>query len=254
MVEYFHSRGLKAQTFEGGTIDRMRRLVAAGVPVIVMQWQNRGDHAGIGHYRVVRGYDEAKQLFVVNDSMTGPSQTLPYAEFDDLWGFYDYRYIPVWNDKLAPAVARVLGDDADASANVRRAITHMESRVAQQPQNAELQFGLGGAYFLAGDDARAVAQYRKAREMGMLRSVPYTLWYQFWPITALVNTGQYDEALQLSQENIANAGAFAEMHHERGRVFEAQGDTAAARREYRAALVDDKNFQPAQLALARLGG
>lgn len=254
MVDYLESRGLKAQSLEGGTIDRVRRLVAVGAPVIVEQWQNRTDHAGVGHYRTVRGYDDAKQVFIANDSMVGASITIPYAEFDDLWGFYNFRYIPVWNDKLAPAVTRVLGDETDAKVNIARSLAYMQTRVEQQPQNAELQYGLGNAYFLAGDDERALAQFRKAREMGLLRKYEFTVVYQYWPVSALVNTGQHDEALQLAQENINRAGTFGEMHYERGRVFEARGDLDAARRSYRAALVDDKNLKEPQIALARLGG
>jgi Tfp pilus assembly protein PilF len=44
------------------------------------------------------------------------------------------------------------------------------------------------------------------------------------------------------------------MHYERGIIYEKQGDTATAKREYQMALVDDKNYKEPQAALARLGG
>ncbi len=62
IVEFLQGQGVHAQAFQGGTPDRVKRLVSLGVPVIVGQWQNRGDHAGIGHWRVVRGYDDAKAV------------------------------------------------------------------------------------------------------------------------------------------------------------------------------------------------
>jgi len=254
IADYLRGQGVQAQAFEGGTNNRIKRLVAAGVPVIVGQWQNRTDHAGVGHWRVVRGYDDAKGVFLVNDSMIGAAVPLTYAEFDDLWPLYDYVYIPLWNDRLAPAVQRIIGAEMDPKVNATRAVTYAESRAKEQPTNAERYFGLGGAYFKAGDNAKAVEMYRKAKSMGLLDRTPWALWYQSWPVTAMVNLGLDDEALQVAQENIKSAGVYALMRYERGRVFEKRGDLAGAKREYQMALVDNKNLKEARDAAARLGG
>ncbi len=254
IVDYLRSQGVQAQAFEGGSVDRIKRLVAAGVPVIVGQWQNRTDHAGVGHWRVVRGYDDAKGIFLLNDSMIGAAVPMTYAEFDDLWPLYDYVYIPLWNDRLAPAVQQVMGAEMDPKVNVARAIAYMQSRIKEQPTNAELYFGLGGAYFKAGDNQKAVEMYRKAKSMGVLNRTPWALWYQSWPVTAMVNLGLDDEALQLAQETIKSAGVYALMRYERGRVFEKRGDFASAKREYQLALTDNKNLKEAQDALARRSG
>ncbi len=254
IVEYLHSQGMHADAYHGGTVDRVKRLVAVGVPVIVGQWQNRTDHAGIGHWRVVRGYDNAKGVFLINDSMEGAAVPISYAEFDDLWPVYDYVYIPVWNDRLAPNVQKVMGDEMNLTVNVAQNITYVQNRIEQQPTNAELFFALGGAYFQAGEFQKAVDAYHKAQSMGLIQKYPWTLWYQSWPVTAMVNLGMNNEALQVSQENIHSAGVYAIMHYERGIIYEKQGDTATAKREYQMALVDDKNYKEPQAALARLGG
>lgn len=254
IVDYLHSQGMHADAYHGGTVDRVKRLVAVGVPVIVGQWQNRTDHAGIGHWRVVRGYDDAKGVFLINDSMEGAAVPISYAEFDDLWPVYNYVYIPVWNDRLAPNVQKVMGDDMNLTVNVAHDIAYVQNRIEQQPTNAELFFALGGAYFQAGDFQKAVDTYHKAQSMGLIQKYPWTLWYQSWPVTAMVNLGMYNEALQVSQENIRSAGVYAIMHYERGIIYEKQGDTATAKREYQMALVDDKNYKEPQTALARLGG
>ncbi len=254
IVDYLHSQGVHAEAYHGGTVDRIKRLVAVGVPVIVGQWQNRTDHAGIGHWRVVRGYDDAKGVFLINDSMEGAAVPISYAEFDDLWPVYNYVYIPVWNDRLAPNVQKVMGDDMNRTVNIAHDIAYVQKRIEQQPTNAELPFALGGAYFQAGEFQKAVDAYHKARTMGLIQKYPWTLWYQSWPVTAMVNLGMNDEALQVSQENIHSAGVYAIMHDERGIVYEKQGDMATAKREYQMALVDDKNDKNAQTAMARLGG
>ncbi len=254
IVDYLHSQGVHADAYHGGTVDRVKRLVAVGVPVIVGQWQNRTDHAGIGHWRVVRGYDDAKGVFLINDSMEGAAVPISYAEFDDLWPVYNYVYIPVWNDRLAPNVQKVMGDDMNRTVNVAHDVTYVQNRIEQQPTNAELFFALGGAYFQAGEFQKAVDAYHKTRSMGLIQKYPWTLWYQSWPVTAMVNLGMNDEALQVSQENIHSAGVYAIMHYERGIVYEKQGDMATAKHEYQMALVDDKNYTEPQAALARLGG
>ena len=254
IVDYLRGQGLHADAYHGGTVDRVKRLVAVGVPVIVGQWQNRSDHAGVGHWRVVRGYDDAKGVFLINDSMEGAAVPISYAEFDDLWPVYNYVYIPVWNDRLAPNVQTVMGDDMNLTVNVAHDISYVQKRIEQQPTNAELSFALGGAYFQAGEFQKAVDAYHRARTMGLIQKYPWTLWYQSWPVTAMVNLGMNDEALQISQENIHSAGVYAIMHDERGILYEKQGDMATAKREYQMALVDDKNDKSAQTALARLGG
>lgn len=254
IVDYLHGQGLQAEAFHGGTVDRVKRLVATGVPVIVGQWQNRTDHAGIGHWRVVRGYDDAKKIFLINDSMEGAAVPISYAEFDDLWPVYNYVYIPVWNDRLAPNVQRVMGDDMNIPTNIAHDITYVQNRIEQQPSNSELYFALGGAYFRSGDNQKAVDYYHKAQAMGLIQKYPWTLWYQSWPVTAMVNLGMNNEALQVSQENIRSAGVFAIMHYDRGLIFEKQGDMATAKREYQMALTDDKNYKEPQAALTRLGG
>ncbi len=254
IVDYLRGQNVHAEAYHGGTVDRVKRLVAVGVPVIVGQWQNRTDHAGVGHWRVVRGYDDAKGVFLINDSMEGAAVPISYAEFDDLWPVYNYVYIPVWNDRLAPGVQRVMGDDMNLTVNVAHDISYVQNRIEQQPTNAELYFALGGAYFRAGEFQKAVDAYHKARTMGLIQKYQWTLWYQSWPVTAMVNLGMNDEALQVSQENIRTAGVFGIMHYERGIVYEHKGDMATAKREYQLALVDDKNYKDAQTALARLGG
>jgi tetratricopeptide (TPR) repeat protein len=253
IVDYLHGQGVQAEAYQGGTVDRVKRLVANGIPVIVGQWQNRTDHAGIGHWRVVRGYDDGKGVFLINDSMEGAAVPITYAEFDDLWPVYNYVYIPVWNDKLVPSVQRVMGDDMNPKVNIAHDITYVQNRIEQQPGNAELYMALGGGYFKAGEYQKAVDAYHKAQSMGLMQKYPWTLWYQSWPVTAMVNLGMYNEALQVSQENIKSAGVFAIMHYERGVIYEKQGDLATAKREYQMALVDDKNNPDAIAAMKRLG-
>ena len=68
-----------------GTSALLRALVAAGFPVIVETWFVTEEEGGMGHYRLINGYDEAKREFRALDSFHGPNIDMPYAELSTLW-------------------------------------------------------------------------------------------------------------------------------------------------------------------------
>ncbi len=249
LVGLLEQFGLRARVLEGGSLERIEELVAAGFPVITPQWLDHKPDA-IGHYRVVRGFDRRQGVVFVNDSMIGAGVAMPYTEFEELWRAFAFRYIPVYRPKDEPRVLAILGEDADPRRNVERANQLMRELVAQHPDDAYLWFSLGTTEYLLGNIDAALAAYERAAAIGL---PPKMLWYQFWPVSAFVDAGQYQRALELAAAQIASAGVFGEMHYERGRAFEALGQTNAAIAEYRRALDDDANLQVARDALARLG-
>lgn len=249
IVELLAQFGLRARVLEGGTVSRVKELVAAGFPVIAPQWLDHKPDA-IGHYRVVRGFDDTRSAFLINDSMIGAGIAMPYAEFEELWRAFDFRYLPVYRPEDETRVLAILGEDADPRRNVERARARMQALVQEHPDDAYLWFSLGTTEYLLGHTDAALAAYERAAAIGL---PPKMLWYQFWPVSAYVDAGRYQEALQLAAAQIATAGTFGEMHYERGRAFEAMGQINAAIAEYRRALDDDANLVRAREALVRLG-
>jgi hypothetical protein len=241
--------GLRARVLEGGSAEIVKALVAAGFPVITPQWLDHKPDA-IGHYRVVRGYDDDRGVFLVNDSMVGAGIAMPYSEFEELWRAFDFRFIPVYRPEDEPRIVALLGEDADPRRNLERAHTRIQRLVEAHPDDAYLWFSLGTTEYLRGNVEAALAAYERAATIGL---PPKMLWYQFWPVSAYVDAGRYEEALTLAAAQIASAGVFGEMHYERGRAFEAIGQTSAAIAEYRRALDDDANLEEARAALRRLG-
>ncbi len=248
-VAFFPEYGLRTRVVEGGSIDVVKRLVAAGFPVITPQWLDHKPDA-IGHYRVVRGYDDGRGGFIVNDSMFGPDVLLPYGEFEELWRAFNYRYLPVYRPEDEPRVLAILGEDADPQRNYQRALALFQRLAEERPDDAYVWFSIGTSYFLLGDYQAAVQAYERAEAIGL---PPKMLWYQFWPVAAYNNIGHHQRALELATAQIATAGTFGEMRYERGRAFEAMGNLDAAIAEYRRALQDDANLEVARQALERLG-
>ncbi|AWN23601.1 hypothetical protein DKM44_10475 [Deinococcus irradiatisoli] len=86
--------GLHTRTIRGGQIRQVKKLLALGIPVIVLQWYDRPGH--INHFRVVRGYDDQAGVMWVSDSMIGPVAYLSYRDFDELWNTQGRQMFPVY--------------------------------------------------------------------------------------------------------------------------------------------------------------
>ena len=93
IVDYIHHYQLKARAY---TIfsprDPVRHLLANDIPVIAGQRLSLDED--IGHYRVVKGYDDATQEFITDDPLQciGPDYHIPYDTFVEL----SYAFIPVY--------------------------------------------------------------------------------------------------------------------------------------------------------------
>ncbi|WP_045233519.1 C39 family peptidase [Deinococcus pimensis] len=104
---YLRPFGLRATRFKNGSAEHLRRLVAQGVPVIVLQWLDRV--GGIPHFRVVRGYDDKSGVFWISDPIYGANVYLRYEDFDTLWGVYGQEFIPVYPEGWQSRIMTILG-------------------------------------------------------------------------------------------------------------------------------------------------
>ena len=98
--------GLKATRFRNGSLENIRQLTAAGIPVIVLQWMNRV--GGIPHFRVVRGYDDRTGLMWLSDPIYGPNVYVKYADFELLWTLAGQEFVPIYRPGQAALVGRIL--------------------------------------------------------------------------------------------------------------------------------------------------
>ncbi|WP_245808188.1 LysM peptidoglycan-binding domain-containing protein [Deinococcus hopiensis] len=85
--------GFRSDVQRGGTVEDVKRAVAQGFPVIVLQY-----HSVVGktpHFRVVRGYDDARDILIMSDPLSGPNVALTSHDFDVLWNTQGRAFIPV---------------------------------------------------------------------------------------------------------------------------------------------------------------
>jgi tetratricopeptide (TPR) repeat protein len=241
-----HSLGLGAVFRVDGSRDLMQRLLAAGFPVIVHQWLVRPqDGVLVGHYRVLRGYDAGRSLFIANDPYTGPNFTIPYDQFEEWWRPFNRGYIPVYRPEQEALVAAILGDDWDAPSNWRHALAGAQAET-QSIVDGYAFFNLGDDYLALDDPAQAVQAYNRALTFEL---PDHFLWYQFGHLEAFNRMGDYQRVLDITKEVLAKAGELEEARLQRGMAYLALGDPAAARAEAEKALADNPRYKRAQAFL-----
>jgi hypothetical protein len=249
MVSYLHSLGLGAVYRVNGDEELMKRLLANDLPVIVHQWLARPqDGVLVGHYRVLRGYDTNRDLFIANDPYTGPQFSISYAQFDEWWRPFNRGYIPVYRPEQEALVAAILGDDWAEETNHRHALAQAQAET-QTLGDGYAFFNLGDEYLALGDPAAAVVAYDKAFAFEF---PDHFLWYQFGPLEALNQVGDHQRVLDMSEQVIAQAGELEEVRLQRGLAYLGLGDPAAARAEIEKALAANPHYDKAIAALDRL--
>ena len=156
--------GLRTVWRTGGTADQIKLFVANGFSVLVTQWLE-DPPSRIAHYRVVRGYDDARQAFLVNDPMRGANVALGYGWFDENWQAFLYRYLVIYRPEDEPKVRAIVGDDWD---DVR-----MRERMYLRARDDAARDGTSPAWLAYGEAAyqyglfgEAVAAYERGLVLG----------------------------------------------------------------------------------------
>ncbi|MCL5257024.1 MAG: C39 family peptidase [Chloroflexi bacterium] len=248
IVNYLATFGLKSLPREAGDPERLKTLLANGIPVLVPQWLHEGED--IGHYRLVRGYDDAKGVVIMNDAYMGPDYTLTWEQFDALWRGFNRRYIPVYRPADEPLVKAILGDDMNDAVMYGRAVTLAQSESNANPGSLDGWLMLGQSYFGAGDYEAATKAWERAEKIGIPSRL---LWYQDWPVIAYNKIGDYQRVLDMTNQVLSNMPVYGELRVERGKALLALGQVEEARAQFEQALLDDSTLDSARELLASLG-
>jgi len=101
---------LRSTWRNNGTNAILRTLVANGFAPMVTQWMQDPAVSRIAHWRTVRGYDDARSVFYVNDSMLGNNVPLSYDFFARNWQSFSYRYMVIYKPQDEKLLRAIVGD------------------------------------------------------------------------------------------------------------------------------------------------
>jgi tetratricopeptide (TPR) repeat protein len=258
MAVYARSQGLIALVRVNGNAGLLRRFVDAGIPVLVETWL---DHdGGMGHYRLVVGYDDRAGQWIVYDSYISdgidpkgpyPGIRIPYGEMERLWRVFNGTYVLVYDAATAAAAQEILGDEADDAVMWQRSLERAQADAGANPGDAFAWFNLGSSLTALGRYADAASAFDQARVIGL----PWRMmWYQFEPFQAYYEAGRHAELIALADSVIATAGNIEETFYWRGRALQATGDNDGARAAYQRAFELNNNYIEARQALTEIGG
>lgn len=259
LVAFAQSQGYMAQLRVNGSAELARTLISNGIPLLIETWLEDEPGDGMGHYRLLVGYDDATQRWVVYDSYASQNLVSPdpnvyqgiymsYAQTDEWWKVFNRTYVLVYPPDRDTLVRSILGDAYEINMMWQGALAKAQAEIAANPNDAFAHFNLGSTLAHMGDYAAATSAFDQARAIGL----PWRmLWYQFGLFEAYTQTERYQEVVDLGQATLTSAaGGIEEIHYWRGRALVGLGDGASAHAEWNRALTLNPDYLPAQQALA----
>ncbi len=238
--------GLNAENRVNGDLETLKLFVTNGIPVVVKTWLRVDED--IGHFRIVRGFDEGKKVIIQDDSYHGPDKKISYFDFMSMWQPFNYAYMIIYSSQKEKLVKAILKDE-DEVASWKNSIVRAQKEADLDPENIYPWFNLSTAYYHTGDYQQSTQAFERV-EARLPRRM---LWYQIEPIRAYQALKNYDRVFEIT-DKLINGGnrAFSELYQIRGEIYLTQGDVNKAKEQFELALLYNKNFTPAKQALKKL--
>lgn len=236
--------GLYSYHRPNGNPNLLKQFISHGMPVITVTWLNVDDD--IGHYRVVRGYDDIQEVFIQDDSYQGKNLAYRYEEFNKIWQKFNYEYLVLVPKEKQDLAKQIMGDDYNEKVAWRNAVELSLDLLNKNPDDVDARFNLSVALYHINDYRGSVNEFEKVQN----RLSPRTLWYQIEPIRAYYELGQYDKVISIADTILnKNNRAFSELYLLKGNIYLKQGNIDAARKEFENAVKYNENMKEAKESL-----
>lgn len=260
--------GIAALVRPGGTVELIRKLVAAGFPVLTEKGYYEYDYNGklgwMGHYQYVTGYDHGRGVLVVQDTYRdGPNHEVPYEDFVEGWRSFNYVFLVTYPVEREAEVLALLGPWADVEWAYQASLEAARQEVAalQGIDQFFAAFNIGTAHVGLRQYVDAASAYDYAFTLYAAlpddANRPYRmLWYQTGPYFAYYYSGRYQDVLNLATttlEDTISEPVLEESLYWRGMAKLALGDTPGAIQDFRDSLKWHPDFAPSLNQLANLG-
>lgn len=245
----------RALVRHGGELDLLKKLIVNEFPVIIEAGYDPPPHdlGWMGHYLLVKGYDDMTQTFVTYDSYDGQDYPYSYDHVTEYWRHFNNLYIVLYDITREAELMALLGTDADPMTNLENTLEEARAQVITDQTDPFGWFNVGTVYVEMGNYEFAAAAYDNAFANGL----PWRmLWYQFGPFEAYHNVGRYGDVILHAQNNLNDGGGqyVEETFYYAGLAREAMGEIDRALTNYNSALAFNPNFTPAREARDTLLG
>jgi len=275
MVDFVNEKTTYKALFRyGGDPDLLKRLIAAGFPVITekgvyepllpdesVQWG--------GHYALTTGYDDTQKNFIWQDTYLPPSKPVgkdtktAYADYLSGWRSFDYLFIVVYPADHETQLDQVLGPWADQYWAAQHALDISNQEIKSNTLTGrDLFFAMfnqvtSDVNLQNPDYGPAAAAYDQANGYYNSQLVPTgdkripwrIMWYETAPYYAYYYTGRYQDVIDLANNSLDRINKLGESLEESwfwmARAEYALGNYDTAYADMGKALYYHPGFQPA---------
>jgi tetratricopeptide (TPR) repeat protein len=238
----------------GGYLETLKRLLAAGYPVLIEKGFEMAETEGGGwaaHYVLLTGYDDASHQFMTQDTYHGANVPVSYDDLEECWRAFNHVYMVVFPAEDAQAIAGLMGDESDPDVNRERALERSQVEVAARPEDAYAWFNLGSNLTYFERYAEAAQAFDTALGLGL----PWRFTrYQFGPYIAYFHQGRYQDVIDLATATLYRTSKSEEAMLWRGWARFGLGDLPGALEDFHAALEINPNYLDAQYAVGFVSG
>lgn len=245
----------------GGDLPLLKRLIAAGFPVLIETGHQPAGDWWMGHYVLLNGYDDAAGQLISQDSLIMENLPVAYADLEKTgWRDFNYLYIVAFPPEREGEIRAILGADADPQENLERTSQRAVSEAATLTGRDRFfaLYNQGDCLLAQGDAPKAARAYDLAfqqyREIEKENRPWRTLWYRVGPYQAYYEAGRYQDVIDLANDllSMLSKRGLEESHYWRGRAYETLGDRENAIFDYEIALRLRPTYPEAAEQLAKL--
>lgn len=245
----------------GGDIDLIKRLIAAGYPVIIEIGHHPPKDWWMGHYVVVNGYDDTLGVFITQDSLIMPDLPVAQAELQTRW-WRDFNdiYLVAFPPERKGEIISILGTNYDPEENLHGTLLKTVTELASL-SGRDLFFG----YLNQAETLTRLGKFEEAVNVFDTAFSHYNaldeeqrpwrvLWYRVDAYKAYYTAGHYQTVIDLAKTTLSmlNKRGLEESHFWRGMTYEALGEFDKAKFDYEIALQLRPTYQEALDAMIRL--
>lgn len=229
--------GIQNKVLFNGNIDTLKTLVANGIYVVVEDWLHPNED--IGHVLIIRGYDDAQNVLIADDSYFGVGIKYPYSTWDEgQWKPYNREYMPVYKSDQENLVKSIIGENWNEKTMFQNSVTLNLKDTEKNPNDMYALFNLGSSYFELGDYEKAKEAFEKSQGIGWPHRM---LWYSVLPVETYNKLGEWQKAIDTANLGLWYNDNYVEMHYQKYLAYKGMGNSNEADSELQKALSLDPN-------------